>query len=145
MSEPEQVTREFFRRVALGDVDGVIELLSDQIMWTVPGPPVIPYAGTFHGKAGVAEFFRILFAHEDLQSFVPNEFIVDAAAGIVCVLGSETAVAIETGKRFTTKWTEIFRVSEGRITAFEEHIDTFALAEAYTPNNSPDRASQAPA
>jgi len=141
VNEPEQVTREFFRRIGLGDVEGVIELLSEQITWTVPGPPIIPYAGTFRGKEGVAEFFRILVAHEDLQSFVPHEFIVDAARGIVCVLGSETAVAIETGKRFSTKWTEIFRVSEGLITAFEEHIDTFALAEAYTPSQSPGYGS----
>ena len=120
----------------MGDVDGVIELLSDEITWTIPGPPVIPYAGTFHGKAGVAEFFRILLAHEDLESFVPNIFVVDASLGIVCVLGSETAVAIKTGNRFSTKWAEVFRVRDGLITEFEEHIDTFTLAEAYAPGPS---------
>jgi len=132
VSELEEVTREFYRRVGQGEVDGVIELLSDQVTWTVPGPTAIPYAGTFLGKEGVAEFFRILLAHEDLQSFVPNEFVIDDARGVVCVLGAETAVAIATGRKFSTKWAEIFRVSNGLITAFEEHIDTFALAEAYT-------------
>ena len=34
-----------------GDVDGVLALLADEITWTIPGPAVVPYAGTFHGSA----------------------------------------------------------------------------------------------
>ena len=126
------MAREFYRRVVAGDVDGVIGLLSDGVTWTVPGPTVIPYAGTFLGRAGVAEFFRILLANEDLQTFVPSEFIVDGGQEIVCVFGSETGRSITTGKSFSVKWAEVFRVKDGFIAAFEEHIDTFALAEAYS-------------
>jgi uncharacterized protein len=131
VSELEQVVREFYRAVSSGDSNGVLNLLSDDICWTIPGPSVIPYAGTFHGKDGVAEFFRILAEHEDLQSFVANQLILDEPKGIACVLGCETAVAIKTGRTFTTSWSEIFWVSEGQIAKFEEHIDTFELAEAY--------------
>ena len=134
MSDFDHVTREFYRRIGKGDFDAVLELLADEITWSIPGPPIIPYAGTYHGKAGVAEFFRILLTHENLTSFVPSEFIVDEASGIVCVLGSETAVAIHTGKTFSTKWAEVFHIRNGLITGFEEHIDTHALVEAYAPS-----------
>jgi len=56
----EQITREFYERVSSGDVAGVIDLVDDDIIWSIPGPSVIPYAGTYRGKEGVAEFFRIL-------------------------------------------------------------------------------------
>jgi ketosteroid isomerase-like protein len=95
---------------------------------------VIPYSGTFRGKEEVAEFFRVLEACENLHSFAPSEFIVDEKLGAVCVLGGETAVAIATGKRFSTTWAEIFRIRDGLIVEFQEHIDTFAMAEAYTPS-----------
>ena len=129
----EQITREFYERVSSGDVAGVIDLVDDDIIWSIPGPSVIPYAGTYRGKEGVAEFFRILAEHEDLQSFVPNEFIFDQENGVACILGCEKARAILTGRSFSTTWAEVFHVRGGLVTAFEEHIDTFKLAEAYTP------------
>ena len=141
MSELEQVAREFYRRIELDDVAGVIELLSDDITWTIPGPPVIPYAGTFYGKAGVIEFFRILEAHEDLRSFVPEEFIVDEKRRVVCVIGSETGASLATRRSFQARWAEVFSMRDGLIVAFEEHIDTFALAEAYSPSGAAGCAS----
>lgn len=126
------MAREFYRRVAAGDVEGVLDLLSDEIVWTVPG--ATPYSGEFRGREGVAEFFRILLAHEDLQSFAPDEFVVDARFGIACVTGSETAAARQTGRSFSVRWVEAFRIVDGLIVSFEEHIDTLAMARAYDPS-----------
>ena len=129
---PQEVTSEFYRAVASGDVEAALALLAEDIVWTVPGPSVVPYAGSFRGKDGVAEFFRLLVENEDLQSFTPHEFVYDTAGGVVCVIGSEKAVALPTGKSFEARWAEIFWIRDGLITAFEEHIDTFALAQAYS-------------
>jgi ketosteroid isomerase-like protein len=135
VSELERIAREFYRLVAEGDYAAVIALLDKEIVWTIPGPAVVPYAGTFRGHAGVTEFFELLAEHELLESFTPEQFVVDEIRGTVCVLGSETAVSIRTGKRFDADWAEVFRIAEGRILVFEEHIDTFALAEAYSSEN----------
>jgi len=132
VSELERVTREFYRFVASGDYAAVLTLLAEDVVWTIPGPSVVPYSGTYRGKAAVVEFFRILAANEDLQSFTPEAFIVDEPGGVVCVLGSENAVAITTGKAFSARWAEVFHMNGGRITKFEEYIDTFALAAAYS-------------
>jgi ketosteroid isomerase-like protein len=132
VTEIEQVAREFYRLVSAGDYAGVLTLLAEDIVWTIPGPSVVPYAGVYHGKAEVVEFFRILAANEDLHSFTPEAFIIDEPGGIICVLGSENAVAVTTGKAFSARWAEVFHVMGGRISKFEQYIDTFALAEAYS-------------
>jgi ketosteroid isomerase-like protein len=80
----------------------------------------------------VADFFKLLTKNEDLQRFEPHEFVYDTAGGVVCVIGSETAVARTTGKSFQARWAEIFWIKNGLIAKFEEHIDTFALAQAYS-------------
>lgn len=133
MPSLESIAREFYRCVAAGDADSVIDLLAEHVTWTIPGPPCIPYAGTCHGREGVRQFFQILDANESLLTFEPNTFIVDEARGIVCVLGSETAVALPTGRHFAADWAEVFYIRDGLIEAFEEHIDTFTLAQAYAP------------
>ena len=132
VTDLEQVVRAFYAAVSGGDAAGVIALLSDDIVWSIPGPKAVPYAGTYHGKAGVEEFFEILHRYEDLQSFKANELIVDRERGVVCVLGCEIGVAIETGKAFSANWAEVFWIKDGLIAAFEEHIDTHALAAAYS-------------
>ncbi|HEY3783067.1 MAG TPA: nuclear transport factor 2 family protein [Fimbriimonadaceae bacterium] len=131
ISNLETIIHEFYRTVASGDVDGALALLADDIVWTVPGLPQVPYAGTFTGKEQVADFFKLLIENEDLQTFTPHEFVYDTAGGVVCVIGSETAVALPTGKPFQARWAEIFWIKDGLISKFEEHIDTFALAQAY--------------
>lgn len=137
MTELERIARDFYCRVSAGDYEGVISMLSDDVLWTIPGPSQVPYAGAYRGRAAVVEFFRILALCEDLQSFEPTEFIVDEDRGVVCVLGCESAVAIPTGKAFTAEWAEIFHFRDGLIAKFTERIDTHTLAEAYSTGASP--------
>ncbi len=44
-----------YEAFARGDVDTVMELLADDIVWRVPGRS--PFAGEYHGKDGVMAFF----------------------------------------------------------------------------------------
>ncbi len=132
MTEIERLAREFYVRIGRGDVEGVLDLMSEDVKWKIPGPPAIPYSGTYQGKRGVRDFFDLLYANEDLQSFVPAEFIVDDQNSRVCVIGSETAKAINTGKTFSAEWAEVFRFRDGLIVEFQEHIDTLALFQAYS-------------
>lgn len=131
MGELEAVVRRFYHLVSTADYAGVENLCAEDVVWTIPGPSSIPYAGTFRGRDGVREFFRILEKHERLHSFLADEVIADEARGIVCVTGSEIATAIATGRTFSSRWAEIFRIRDGLIAVFEEHIDTQALAAAY--------------
>ena len=38
-----------------GDIPAVLELLTDDVEWTMQGPSVIPFAGTFRGREGIEE------------------------------------------------------------------------------------------
>jgi uncharacterized protein len=49
------VVRGFYDAVAAGDVEAVLDVLDPEVQWRAPES--LPWGGTFHGHAGVREFF----------------------------------------------------------------------------------------
>src|SRR5262249_1200406 len=42
--------REFFAAFAQGNIQGVLDTMSDDVDWFIPGPAIVPYAGKRHGR-----------------------------------------------------------------------------------------------
>ena len=49
------VVQQAYEAFGRGDIPGVLELLTDDVEWTMQGPSMIPFAGTFRGREGIAE------------------------------------------------------------------------------------------
>ena len=59
-----------------GDVPAILDLVTDDVTWTCPGPTeILPYAQVYKGKEGVAEFFRLIYANKDFPGFEVKELI----------------------------------------------------------------------
>ena len=54
------VVQQNYAAVGRGDIPALLELLTDDVEWTLQGPSVIPWAGTRNGRGGVAGFFSLL-------------------------------------------------------------------------------------
>ena len=108
-----------------GDIPGLLALLDDQIVWTTPGPPEVPFAGTRRGPSAVAQFFQTLASVLDIVRFEPRQFI--AQGNQVVVLGDDTSRVKTTGSSIESRWTHVFTVRNDKIVAFEEYGDTSAL------------------
>ena len=126
---PEKIVRDFYARFGAGDIEGALALLAEDVIWSLHGPVEIPYFGVFEGRDGVRDFFARLAAAEDIRAFNPNLF--HASANIVCVEGDEVGVAKETGRAFSARWVQVFKVNGGLIAAWDEYIDTYPLVMAY--------------
>ena len=71
------------------------------------------------------EFFQSLDGIVAIQRFEPTAFIADGDR--VLVLGSETARVKATGKVLEIEWAHAFTLSNGKVTAFHEYVDTAAV------------------
>jgi hypothetical protein len=131
MSEQQnlEVIRAAYEAFGRGDVPGVLNALTDDVEWFTPGPTQIPYAGTFRGKGGVAEFFRILSESEDVQIFEPERFFADGDS--VIVLGRYAARVKNTGRTAQTDWVQAFTFRDGKVAKYREYYDTARYALAY--------------
>jgi SnoaL-like domain len=53
-----QVVRQLYDTFGRGDIDTILQAVADDVEWHQPGPTdVLPWAGTRHGRAQVAQFF----------------------------------------------------------------------------------------
>jgi uncharacterized protein len=132
-----EIVKGMYTAFGRGDVAGVINALADDIEWVTPGSKVIPYAGTYHGRDQVGGFFQTLDATTELDPFMPEQYVEQGDT--VVALGSYTGRAKASQKAFKTSWTMTFKLRGGKVTRFEEHMDTAALEAAFA---APSKAAR---
>ena len=122
------VLQQGYEAFGRGDIPAVLELLTDDVEWTMQGPSVIPYAGTFRGREGVAEFFSLLDETIEFEQFEPRKFI--GQGDTVVVLGYERDVVKVTGRGFEEEWAHVYTLRDGKIATGLFLEDTAALVDA---------------
>ena len=110
-----------------GDIPGLLALLDANVEWKTPGTSDLPTAGTRRGHAEVAAFFGTLSELIEFEHFEPQNFLADGDR--VVVFGIDRyKVKGGSGKSLSEGWCHVFTVRDGKIVAFQEYIDTAALA-----------------
>jgi ketosteroid isomerase-like protein len=124
-----EIVKGIYTAFGRGDVASVINALSDEVEWVTPGSSVIPYAGHYRGRAAVTRFFEKLAESTELDPFMPQQYVEQGDT--VVALGSYTGRAKASQTAFKTSWSMVFKLSGGKVTSFQEYIDTGALEAAF--------------
>lgn len=124
-----RTVREGYEKFGSGDINALMDLCDQEIDWTVPEVENAPFAGYWHGRESVLEFFNLLAVAEDITDFEPREFI--AQGDRVVVLGRSTATVRSTGRHYSTEWVHVITVKNGKMTSFHEFFDTAAAMRAF--------------
>jgi ketosteroid isomerase-like protein len=127
MTEQQNVdlVRRAYEAFARADINGLLDLLAEDIEWASSGPQELPTSGMRRGREQVARFFQAVDQIFEMQRFEPRTFV--AQDDRVIVLGSDTARVKATGKVLIEEWAHVFTIREDRISAFREYIDTAAV------------------
>ncbi len=123
------VVQKTYEAVGRGDIPAVLDLLTDDVEWTLQGPSAIPFAGTRHGREGVAEFFSLLGETIEFQQFEPREFV--AQGDTVAVVGYERNLIKPTGRTFEQEWVHVYTLRDGKIAKHRAFEDTAAYVVAF--------------
>jgi ketosteroid isomerase-like protein len=123
-----EIVKRGYEAFGRGDIEGLLALFDENIDWTTPGPPEVPFSGQRRGRAAVGEFFRLLADTLDFQRFEPKEFV--AQGDTVIVLGEDTSTLKSTSTVLDFEFAHVFRVRDGKIVWFKEYGDMtpFVLA-----------------
>jgi ketosteroid isomerase-like protein len=128
-TKDKQLVKDLYNAFKRGDMETLLGGMADNIEWITPGPPDIPVAGKRSGREGVAEFFRLLNEHEEVQEFELKEFI--AENGVVVALGHYRGRIKSTGKTTSYPFVHVFTINNGKVTRFREFFDTANALTAY--------------
>lgn len=125
-----KVVQDAYAAFGRGDVQGILDRLDDGIVWNgVYGAGAhVPMSGERKGKAAVTEFFKQVASHVTFARFEPREFVANGDK--VVTLGHYTAKT-SAGKDFDSDFAMVFTLENGKVTAFQEFLNTAALNSAF--------------
>ena len=132
MAEQEnlQIVQEAYAAMGRGDMQALLNAMSDDMDWQIFGPEdIIPVAGRRHGREQVAQLFSSIGDVVEIQEFEPREFI--AQGDNVVALGYERTKVKSTGRVFENNWSHVWTVRGSKVVRFREYWDTAAGAAAF--------------
>lgn len=122
-------TRALFACFGAQDIDGVLTHLADDVTIEFYGPRVIPYAGTYHGKAEARRFFTTVHDVLTIHQFEAEEMI--ATGDRVFVTGRLTLTPKATGITYQSAFVHVITLRDGRWLRFRDFMDTAVAAAAF--------------
>ncbi|MBK9985234.1 MAG: nuclear transport factor 2 family protein [Saprospiraceae bacterium] len=128
MTSKIQTVQQCYAEFGKGNPQGVLDLLTDDVTWTDPGYPEIPYAGKCKGKSEVLHFFTEMGKTISFTHFEPQQFMNDG--NNVIVKGFFIGKSNHTGKTFESEWMMIWEVENEKVKTYQAFIDTFKVVAA---------------
>jgi len=132
MNEQEntKLAGQMYETFMAGDVEGFLNLFSDDASWQSPEIENVPLNGKFSGRENLAGFISSIDDYEEFLKMEPTEFI--AQGDRVVVLGNYLARSKKTDKQYATDFAHIITVKDGKITSFYEFFDNAAAGRAHS-------------
>ena len=104
-------------------------LLADSAEWWVAGPrEVLPFAGTWRGLEGVAEFQRLLGATLRYDTIDLREYLVSGNQVAAIFLGE--GIARATGKPFRSEIVRLYTFHNEKVVRVRNYFDTGSYIRA---------------
>ena len=130
MSEQDNVAvvRRAYENFKGGQIDGILDSLTDDVDWRLPEIEGASFSGGRSGRESVGGFFSQLAESQDSVSFEPREFV---AQGDKVVTLGHYAATTSTGGAFDSDFVMVFTVQGGRVVRFQEFLDVAALNGAF--------------
>lgn len=122
------VVQQCYTEFGKGNITGVLDKLDENVSWTDPGYPDIPYAGKRKGKEEVAEFFNEMNGAIEFTQFEPKSFNADE--GTVFVTGYFAGRSRKSGKTFETEWAMLWKIENEKVVHYQAYIDTNNVAKS---------------
>lgn len=127
--DPGPLVEQFYEALGRGDVGRILGLVTDDVLWEVPGPTdILPFAGAWRGRDAVAEFFERFNSVVDVDQFTPTQYIIQG--NTVAALADVRGRAKATGVTYEQGIAHWITVRGGRIAALQYYMDTYPIVEA---------------
>jgi ketosteroid isomerase-like protein len=130
MSEQNKsIVNQAYSNFKSGNINGILDLVADDVNWTLPQMEGVPFAGTRTGRDSVGEFFQSVVSTQESLRFEPRELIAEGDK--VVALGSYQWRVKSNSREFGGDFAHVFTIRDGKVVAFNEYMDTAACRDAH--------------
>ncbi|HTF53323.1 MAG TPA: nuclear transport factor 2 family protein [Pseudonocardia sp.] len=125
------LVRDLFQLVHDRDAEGAAKLFAEQVDFSIPSAPRIPWIPAVDSPAGMLEFFTLVPRHLDSKRFEILKVLADDQDAVV--LGDLVSTVRSTGRDIVTPFAIHLSVRDGKIHRYHLYEDSWAVAEAVKP------------
>ena len=117
-----KLSQALFERFSASDIDGVMQLLADDMVWRVPGKPDLNRAAGDYDKARLRKLF------DRMLSQLPNGLQMTVTGTVA--EGDRVAVEVESsgdlrnGRQYRQQYHFLLTFRDGKIASVREYLDT---------------------
>ena len=123
------LVQKLYKAFANRDINTILSMLSQEVVWGEPANPFNPSSGTRYGHQGFLEWANIGSQAEVILALNAQKFLTDNDS--VAVAGNFKCRVISTGKIFESDFVHLVTIKDGKIIKFQEFFDTFIAGEAF--------------
>ncbi|NNG24726.1 nuclear transport factor 2 family protein [Telluria aromaticivorans] len=129
IQENKRLVMEAYELFKKGDIPSLLERYRDDAEWIGPDSDIVPFAGTYHGKAGIAQFFQKLGESSQATRFEVRDCIAEGDK--VVVIGEASWLVKATGHSYDVPWTHVITLRDGKVASFETIYDPTTAEKAF--------------
>jgi hypothetical protein len=122
-----RIVKEFFERLVAFDRDALLDLIVDDMIWTVIG--TTPASGTLRGKAEIVAYFDDVFTRIDPAAGLGFTFLDYIAEGDKVACLAEGTMVAKYGQ-YNNTYAYVFTVKNDKIVEIYEYVDTDLINRA---------------
>lgn len=129
--ETRTIVELFYKRRLLHDIDGVLDLIADNVQWAIPGDAdLAPWLGNRSNKEEIREFFALQKQYLESITFDTNQLVVEGENAVA--VGYLSSRMLKTNKLFNSHFMTHFRVKDKKITHYFFSEDSLELVKVLT-------------
>ncbi len=132
MNEQEntKIAGQIYETFNSGDIEGFLNLFSEDVSWHSPQVENVPLDTEFKGRDNLAAFLSEIDKYEEFLKIEPKEFI--AQGDRVVILGDYLVRSKTTNNQYASDLAHIITIKNGKIVSFLEFFDNAAAGRAHT-------------
>ena len=117
-----EVAREFFARFTAGDIAAVLDSMTDDATWWLPGKPEqLPIVGV-QTKEQMARLFQVMTAQLENGLKMTVKSVI--AEGDKVALEAESYGQLRNGRVYNQEYHFAMTIRDGKVSAVREYLDT---------------------
>jgi uncharacterized protein len=122
VAENKRIAAELFARFSASDIAGVMNLMTDDATWRVPGKPeLMPTAGMYD-RARIEQLFQRMVSR--LENGLKMTVVDMIAEGNRVAVEAESSGDLKNGRKYRQQYHFVLELREGKIAAVREYLDT---------------------
>jgi ketosteroid isomerase-like protein len=117
-----EVAAELFARFSRSDIPGVLALMTDDVVWRIPGKRELSPAAGDYGKERIGRLFNRMLSQ--LEAGLKMTVLGSIAEGESVAVEVESSGDLKNGRRYRQQYHFLLAFRDDRISAVREYLDT---------------------